>query len=330
MRIRNLFLILGLSIMALSILANEIDKPKGIIRGQLKMDDSWSQKIYLSHIPTFEDIHAMSKEMVISEADIDSLGNFAFALDFLPENDNLFRLHLVKKDNSRYSITIGGEDENHAFVVANRHSYITITNHDAIPPLRRVSFGNSVVNAELQALREMIFYSDSLSSESGLARRNFMKEKLVEQLVETADTTSMPLVALFALYNMDYKAHCHTDETYYQRFQDRWKAQNNRYFDAFFGTLPVQKTQPSYASNIIAGIALVSFGFFLGRLRFRRNNRIKTLSVQERKIYDLLRTGATNQEIADNFNIGINTVKSHVSKILAKMKVKSRKEILNM
>ncbi|CAN0606043.1 unnamed protein product, partial [Ectocarpus sp. 12 AP-2014] len=56
---------------------------------------------------------------------------------------------------------------------------------------------------------------------------------------------------------------------------------------------------------------------------------LKSLSIQERKIYSLLKEGKSNKEISEEYNIGVSTVKSHVSSIYTKLSVKSRKEIIN-
>ena len=48
------------------------------------------------------------------------------------------------------------------------------------------------------------------------------------------------------------------------------------------------------------------------------------LSVRERQVLDLIAVGKSNSDIAANLNISMGTVKSHVSAILAKLKVKNR------
>ena len=48
---------------------------------------------------------------------------------------------------------------------------------------------------------------------------------------------------------------------------------------------------------------------------------MKNLSVQERKIYTLLKEGKSNKEISEELNIGLSTVKSHASNIYSKLKI---------
>lgn len=50
------------------------------------------------------------------------------------------------------------------------------------------------------------------------------------------------------------------------------------------------------------------------------------LTSRETSIYDLMRLGKTNQEIADELHISLYTVKNHVSSIIKKMNLKNRHE----
>jgi len=71
----------------------------------------------------------------------------------------------------------------------------------------------------------------------------------------------------------------------------------------------------------------VQFGRYLKKDRTTQEN-LSLLSVQEIKIYRMLQEGKTNKEISEEHNIGVNTVKSHVSSILSKLKLKSRREVM--
>jgi len=66
------------------------------------------------------------------------------------------------------------------------------------------------------------------------------------------------------------------------------------------------------------------------RERLRRqvaeDGRLKSLSVQERKILDLLSEGMSNREIADSMFLAEKTVKNYVSNLLAKLGYQRRTE----
>jgi two-component system NarL family response regulator len=50
------------------------------------------------------------------------------------------------------------------------------------------------------------------------------------------------------------------------------------------------------------------------------------LTPREREVLDLLATGATNQDIADQLTISLHTVKSHVRNILSKLHAVNRRD----
>lgn len=56
------------------------------------------------------------------------------------------------------------------------------------------------------------------------------------------------------------------------------------------------------------------------------DSAMESLTFRELEVFRLLGTGASNREIADDLNISENTVKSHVHKILEKLKLRSRIE----
>jgi ATP/maltotriose-dependent transcriptional regulator MalT len=54
------------------------------------------------------------------------------------------------------------------------------------------------------------------------------------------------------------------------------------------------------------------------------------LSVRENEIFELIVSSKSNQEIANQSNISLNTVKFHIKNIYEKLQVKSRKEVLHI
>ena len=57
-------------------------------------------------------------------------------------------------------------------------------------------------------------------------------------------------------------------------------------------------------------------------------NYIKSLSNREEEIYNEILNGKEPKEIAETLVVGLCTVKSHISNILRKKKVKNRIELL--
>ena len=302
------------------------------ISGSLSLDDSWSSKIYLSYIPTFDDMYAMSNEMIIARTEIDSLGSFMFNIDFLPQGENLYRLHIVKKGDTPATLIIGGKDENHLFLILKRSSNIELESHSSNPPFKNVKFKNSSTNKAFQYLTDMVYNADSIAAESSASKRLLIQNRLQKDLLAFADTSSNLLVSLYAIYKSNFESNYSSNKNFYESYSKKWKNQDNTYFKSFSEQLPNNR-KPIKTDQLTWIILVLLFsitGFFLGKLYLKRNRRLEKLSVQERKVYELLQKGATNQEISSQLNIGLSTAKSHVSSIYSKLKVKSRKDILNM
>lgn len=302
---------------------------KGTISGKLWLDNSWSSTIYLSHIPTFDDMYVMSGEMIIAKTIIDSLGYFKFDIDFLPIDENLFRLHIVKKDDSPATLIIGGKDENHLFFIANRSSKIHLTGKSAYPPFKNVIFENSIENIAFQQITNHFFIADSMASESSASKRSLIENQLEKDLFLMADTSKIFLVSLYAIYKNRFSSNYFLNKDFYTSYVNKWSKQDNAYFNSFKKQLPNRDS--GYLTGIIAIVCVMTvIGFVVGKYSLLKTNNIQKLSVQEKKIYKMLQLGASNQEIANELNIGLSTVKSHVSSIYSKLKIKSRKGIMDI
>jgi len=311
-------------------ISNGQNREKAVISGQFFLDDSWNPVVYLSYIPTFDDMYTMSADMIIAQAAIDSSGCFCFKLDFLPKEQRLYRLHIVKKGDSPSTLIIGGKDENHFFLMADRISDIQISNRFGFPPFHNIEFGNSPSNSELQQVRNRIFNAENTFEESSATKRLLIKKKLEEALLETADTSHFFLVSLYAVYESKFKSEYNSNADFYTAYLRKWKYENNAYYKAFKRQLPQEEGWGIWVFVcIFVAIVFVMFGIWK-YTRKRQNKKLQKLSVQERKIFELLREGESNQAISDECNIGLSTVKSHVSSIYSKLRVKSRKEVIDL
>lgn len=119
--LKYIFTLIFLSVIIPGIIKGQ-NNSSAHISGKLSIDNTWDSNIYLSHIPTYDDMYVMSNEMIIAQAEIDSLGYFDFDIDFLPNGKNLYRLHITKKGDTPATLIIGGKDENHLFLILNRSS----------------------------------------------------------------------------------------------------------------------------------------------------------------------------------------------------------------
>lgn len=306
------------------------NKSSAHISGNISIDNTWDSIIYLSHIPTYDDMYVMSNEMILAKTVIDSLGNFSFNVDFLPKEENLYRLHIIKKEDTPATLIIGGKDENHIFLIANCFSDIQLVNKSTYPPFKNVTFYNSGNNSDFQQISQMVFAADSIAAESSASKRFLIETQLHKDLLFIADTSKNFLVSLFAIYKSRFESNYSSNVDFFKSYSKRWRNQNNTYYKSFKTQLPIKTETNKIAIVIILACILTIIGFLAGKRGFKKSKNFEKLSIQERKIYELLQQGKTNQEISNHFNIGLSTVKSHVSSIYSKLNVKSRIDIVNM
>ena len=101
----------------------------GVLKGKLLINcNIWEQTIYISKILDFNDMFSITNEMINTQATIDSLGYFQIEMGFLPKDETLLRIHIVKKGNPPASLIVGSRFENHFFIVADKNSKINIEN----------------------------------------------------------------------------------------------------------------------------------------------------------------------------------------------------------
>lgn len=290
------------------------------------MDSTWERTLYVSLIDRIELKYAVSDQMVAAKTPIDSSGRFELALDQFPEEWVLVRLHLVKKGDPPASLIIGSSDENFCFLVINRHTKLELHNSRQAPIFHELNLKGSTHSITLRYIENLVAFPNSISYEA-MIEKEFMEEVVKEKLKVIADTCTNPLVSLYALYQIDFWADYQTDQDYYQQYLARWDRVRGPYFGSFRRQFPVQRPNWNYFIGILLVLSLLAIGLVLF---LRKGRRLKKLSIQERKVLELIKKGASNQEISDEFHIELSTVKSHVSSILAKLKVKSRKEIVKM
>lgn len=301
----------------------------GQISGRLLLDDSWERKIYVSHIKTFEKEYAVSNDLIITSADIDSLGNFKMKLDKLPAEWSFLRLHIVKKGISPNSLVIGSIEENYMFLIAKRDSKIEMHNTESIPIFSNTRIEGAEYMKTFDHIKKLSNYPNSIDYENSVIEKEFIKEVVSEKLRIVADTSTNPLVSLYAVYQTDFQTNYTENPKFYEGYFSKWENEKSPYFNSFRQKFPAVNNSSSDKKNVgyiiflacVVGIILISFK--------KKNQKIKQLSIQERKIFDLIRNGQSNKEIAAECNIELTTVKSHVSSIYAKLKIKSRKEAMN-
>lgn len=304
------------------------------IDGKLMIDTTiWNSVIYLSIISDFDELNSMSNEMIIEQSNIDDAGGFKINTQFLPDEDYFYRLHISKKSDPPASLIIGGKDENHIFIIANRESNIHIIDTSIQEFIKDVRIDGYYPNNMLQQVDGIASYLDSTSFNGSTIKKELIRGAIFEKLRSYADTCSNPLVSLYAIYRSNFDKNYPVNQSYYRNFLAKWKKEKSSYFEEFRKKIPISKTNNPFVLAILF-VTVFAIGFLISKVsgNFSKKGRhpIFELSGQERKIFALIISGKSNKEISDQLNIGLSTVKSHINSIYSKLDINSRKEILNI
>jgi Response regulator containing a CheY-like receiver domain and an HTH DNA-binding domain len=303
------------------------------LHGQILLDTSiWRPVVYLSLITDLDKMYTMSNDMIIDQVTISGSGKFSFDTKYFPEEDNLFRIHFSKKNDPPATLNIGGNDENHIFLIASKHSNITLKNYSENDYIKNITVIGYYPNSIIKQIDEITGYADSTTLTSSTVKNDLIKSAVFEKLRIIADTCSNPLVSLYAVYKGDFEKNYPVNQQFYKNFLSKWRKENSSYFKNFKNKIPAKDSLSS--QYIIPCLFSLIAGFLICLLvKFRKPNKrifIQDLSLQERKIYGLLLEGKSNKEIADLLVIELSTVKSHISSIYTKLNISSRKDILNL
>jgi DNA-binding CsgD family transcriptional regulator len=275
----------------------------------------------------------MSNDIITDKAIIDPSGRFRFDIRYLPEEDVLLRIHISKKGDLPASLIIGGMDENHFFLIANRRSEISISDPGDSEFIRDLVIDGYPPNHTLQDVNKLAGYLDTADFNGSVIKTELVRSAIFEKLRYVADTCSNPLASLYALYKSKFERNYPVNQPFYRNYLMKWRKQKDAYFTGFRKKLPSGggKSAGLYIITVLLSFAsgiLICLAFFR---RYRaKSNPLHSLTVQERKVFALLLEGRSNKEISDTMAIGLSTVKSHVNNIYSKLGINSRKDLLNL
>ncbi|MCK9325971.1 MAG: helix-turn-helix transcriptional regulator [Bacteroidales bacterium] len=303
------------------------------IRGHIHLDTTqWAPVAYLSLIPDFNQLYSISRKLMIQEAIITSSGDFLLDINSLPSEDHLYRIHFSKKDDSPASLIIGGVDENHLFLIANNRSNQRITIESDTRLIGRVRFEGYNPTLALQEINGIVGFLDSLDNFCPDMNREFVRDAVHDRLRSYADTCDHPLISLYALYHSGIDTDAPSNRGYLRSYFRKWRGGESDYFRVFRSQLAnYQKPNVLIAvSGALTALLLGAGGLAYYRRRKQSSrNPYQSLTVQERKVFSLIREGRSNKEISEICSISLSTVKSHVNSIYSKLRLTSRTDVMD-
>ncbi len=303
------------------------------ITGKIVLDTAkWAPVAYLSLIPDFTQINTISYNYIIERTDVDSDGNFTFNSSFLPKEEQLYRIHFSKKGDPPSSLIIGGRDHNHFFLFAKNDSKIIFNSKHGKNLFNEISFAGDNTNTSLVEINLILSMLDTLDYFGSALNQDFIRESVYQKVRDYADTCTHPLLSLYAIYQSSYESDYLLNPDYYSNYSKKWKSEDSAYFQAFRKSI---KEESHTTSTILIFVSLVILILgsvilvIIKRRKMSNKNLLRSLTIQERKIYTHLRLGKSNKEIADECSISISTVKSHVNSIYSKLGIGSRKDVID-
>jgi len=317
------------------------------IKGTIHIDESWEPVVFLSLINSFDDINTASYDFLIAEASIDSSGYFEMKELNVPAGNRIYRLHVCKKGDPVSTIIIGGKDENFIHFIMNANSEITLSPDGEKQGIHQSKISGNPANKSLDYLIRLQKDLQTPPALPSKQNREILKKKIINEFESIADTSSIVIIQLMAMHlilqstdspNLDF-----LNKTYNAiKLGDS----SNPYFTSFRNQLGFLEYKSSRTDEVNGtdwakwiGIAILIF-IIITVLWMRiikkakpvsnlKSELLDSLSIQEKKVFELLKTGASNKEISMELNIEVSTVKSHVHKIYSRLGVKSRKDIVN-
>lgn len=323
------------------------------IKGNLKnIKNCWYPKVYLAAIPAIDEMYTASYLNILQSASVDSAGNFELSGNDLPNEILFYRLYVTPTENINSQITTGVK-RNYMLLALHNQSKIWLSTPNFCAPYFDYTIGGSPENSAIQLMQQRLDYFQLHYTDTASAvKKEFLEQRLLEDLLTFSDTSAFLHAALFALLETDVNIHFAELRKHYETFAEKYAAT----FPKSIYTKQIQdkllvlslkedvqngRTNLRYIYILLAVLAISVVGniYQLTRTKEIKHSSseenkevnaqllIKDLTIKEREILLLIDQGLSNKEIADKLNVEVSTIKTHVSRIYQKVNIKNRKEV---
>lgn len=305
-----------------------------------------NKRVYLSLLE-FDGVNGISPDQIITSTLTDSLGYFSFEGSLLSDKHALYRVYANMDEGVEGVQKYDMED------FKNFHNFI-FSNNDTIVFEKNSKFwfsSNQNTNPIDKEWKAYQSYAEKLRKEFS----DFNNQKVIKQTTEqylrelksfVVEKKTHPLTTLILLGNLPpntFKTDLDDDPEFYIQLLSKL----NEYYDnslyasqyrAFLDDLYKSETKESLAffKKLSYGLAILCLLFFsfiiylLLKLK-KAKSTYQTpvdfdLTDQEEKIAELMIDQKSNKEIATELFISLNTVKTHIRNLYAKLEVSNRAE----
>ena len=307
-----------------------------------------NKRVYLSLLK-FDELNAIGTNQILTSTVTDSLGYFSFEGSLLSDKHALYRIYANLDEDAEGVQKYDMED------LKNFHNFI-FSNKDTIVFEKNKKFwfsSNSNTNSIDKEWNAYGSYIDKLRAEFSDFNNQEMIKQTTEQFLSelksfVLEKETHPLTTLILLGSLPesgIKKDLNDDPEFYVQLL----GQLNEYYDNSSYALQYRSfLDDQYRSETKEDLAFFkklsyALGFlcllFLGGLVFlsfklKQAGIIQqtpidfSLTTQEEKVAELMIDNKTNKEIASELFISLNTVKTHIRNLYAKLEVSNRTEFV--
>ena len=307
------------------VLAGKMVFGQSAIYGKIDLGDSivWDQKVYLSKYDVSSYVKDLKYATEIAWSPVAEDSSFSFDRKHIAESDAIYRLYVKRTENAISDTLLTSK----AFISSSS---------DTVKFFGGATFETytttNLADREWQRLQEFerhLLQSQLTEKENAIQLKSFAKDSLRILMVKLMGVQALEEKQLL---NQDIAKN---PEYYlsllYELQESEMPPAQYRFLEKKLAFLTQEVVQQKYAwskiVNIILGLMVMGLAALLV---FRRKSRpvLSDLSRQERNIQKLIVAGKTNKEIANELFISLSTVKTHITNIYSKLKVRNRQELL--
>ncbi|WP_290427056.1 LuxR C-terminal-related transcriptional regulator [Algoriphagus limi] len=307
-----------------------------------------NKRVYLCLLK-FNELNSIGPDQILTSTVTDSLGYFSFEGSLLSEKHALYRIYANLDEDVEGVQKYDMED------FKNFHNFI-FSNNDTIVFERNSKFwfsSNRNTNPIDNEWKTYGSYTDKLRQEFSDFNYQNINNQTAEQylrelksfVIEKKPHPLTTLILLGSLPKSAFKKDLNDDP----EFLIQLLGQLNDYYDNSFYALQYKdflddlyksetREELVFFKRLTYGLAVLSFLFFAGilflTLKLKQAKTIQqapidfSLTSQEETVAELLVGNKTNKEIATELFISLNTVKTHIRNLYAKLEVSNRTEFI--
>ena len=317
------------------------------ISGYLDAPDK-PKRVYLSLLE-FNSLNGISEKQILSSTLTDSLGYFSFEGSLLSEKHALYRIYANINEGIEGIEKYDSED------LKNFHNFI-FTNNDTIVFEKNKKFwfsSETNTNAIDNQLKEYEQYVLKLRKEfAEIQNKEMINQSSSQMLFELKSyifqKKAHPFISLILIGTLPpsaIKQDLKKDPKFYSQLQESLNSYYGNSFYAiqfkdFLVDLNKEETQQelnyykklSYGLGALCFLLIVALAFSILRIKQISSKNYEVidfnLTSQEETVAELMLKNKTNKEIASELFISLNTVKTHIRNLYAKLEVSNREEFV--